>query len=137
MHPDYLPASIGASSQDVVLVSMVLHHSFRVDTLMDSISAVVRDGGYMVVREHAAESGDIALFLDSVHVFYERVFPSVVEHRPNARTYQPRSVWREALTKRGLRIVAEEYVPYAQDRGNVSENFTLVLEKFNPTRMDD
>jgi SAM-dependent methyltransferase len=56
MSPNTLPESILYNSQDLAIVSIVLHHSTEPCALLQSIHSALRRGGYLIIREYNANA---------------------------------------------------------------------------------
>ena len=139
MSPEGMPAGIDPDSQDLALVSMVLHHAndTEVTALLRSIHSALPPGGYLVVRDHNADPDlGLADFLDTVHIFYDSVFLGV-RCMPNAQNYKSLAAWHAIFETEGFAVVRTDYVPFSTDAAkgdarNTGENFTCVLKKKQP-----
>jgi SAM-dependent methyltransferase len=128
MEPDTLPDFIPPESQDLAIVSMVLHHSHHPERLVSQISSVLTPGAYLVVREHNA-TPKLNNFLDAVHTFYEIVYPKNVEYIPNAKNYKSLEQWCDLIAAQSLELLKVDYKPYPEEPSNTADNMTLVFKK--------
>jgi ubiquinone/menaquinone biosynthesis C-methylase UbiE len=128
MQADELPAHILPMSQDLAIVSMVLHHSPNPESLVSQIFKVLKPGAYLVVREHDA-TPELTNFLDSVHVFYEQVFPDEPIFVPNAKQYKQLEEWQSIIENHGFDTLKIDYKPYPENPNNTSNNLTFVFQK--------
>lgn len=133
MSPDALPETIQPNSQDLVTISMVLHHASAPEVLLKSAYSALKPGGYLVVRDHNATTG-LADFLNTVHIFYDNVFEGKEECMPNVQNYKSLEDWERIFEEQGFEHIKTDYTPFSTDPAtgdpkNTGNNFTCVLKK--------
>ncbi|KAI9147057.1 hypothetical protein HJFPF1_13088 [Paramyrothecium foliicola] len=130
-----LPATIKPDSQDLAILSMVLHHSEDPPALLRAIHSALRPNGYLVIREHNLLTGkeEISDFLDTVHILYDMVFGGKA-CMPNVQNYKSLQDWLNLFEQCGFEHVKTVYSPFVMGKTfNTIEKFTCILRATKET----
>lgn len=125
---DDVIGAIGLAQFDIVVISMVLHHSAHPERLLRQAWQATRPGGYLLLKEHNAPMG-IHGFLDAIHYFHEQIFQDQVYYKPNERNYHTLAEWQQMAERIGFKAEAVDYKGYYERPANTNNNFTLLLQK--------
>lgn len=135
MSPNTLPKTIQANSQELAIISMVLHHTNDPETLLQSAHSALKPGGYLFVREHnASPDKNLVDFLNTVHIMIDNVFKGKKACMPNFKNYKSLDEWQRIFEDQGFEPIKIDYTPFSTDPKtgdprNTGENFTCVLKK--------
>lgn len=113
---------------DVVVLSMVLHHSASPERMLREAAAAVGQGGYLLLKEHDAPK-QLHDFLDAIHFFHEQIFPDKTLYLPNERNYKSLEQWQKLTEALGFEVASIAYDRYENRPANTGNNFTLLLRK--------
>ena len=102
------------NSFDLMTIYMVMHHIPHIQSFIKELFRVLKNGGYLLIREHDCSPEDMRMFLDIQHGLYALVLSPVVETPDFCTTFQTyyksRAQWREMLCEAGFTEVTVDSI---------------------------
>ena len=102
------------NSFDVMTIYMVMHHIPHIQSFIKELYRVLKNGGYLVIREHDCNPEDMRMFLDIQHGLYALVLSPIVETPDFCTTFQTyyksRTQWREMLCDAGFTEITSDSI---------------------------
>ena len=102
------------NSFDLMTIYMVMHHIPHIQSFLKELFRVLKNGGYLLIREHDCNPEDMRMFLDIQHGLYALVLFPIVETPDFCTTFQTyyksRTQWREMLCDIGFTEVTVDSI---------------------------
>ena len=102
------------NSFDLMTIYMVMHHIPHIQSFIKELYRVLKNGGYLVIREHDCNPEDMRMFLDIQHGLYALVLSPIVETPDFCTTFQTyyksRTQWREMLCNAGFTEITSDSI---------------------------
>ena len=121
-------------SVDLVTCFQVLHHIIDIDPVMSELVRKLHIGGYLLIREHDANTDDIKKIIDVEHAIYEVVLKKMNESESKkfldnyCAWYHSKFEWTNMLKVYGL--VYQKHIKYYKLHKS-STNYYYALYKKN------